>query len=61
MIAPIKGSDVTVRGSYEVPGYNTELARLVAEHPMVDTVVDQVDGRMIRVGDHWLADFASCN
>ena len=52
---------MTVRGSCEVPGYNTELARLVAEHPMIDAVVDQVDGRMIRVGDHWLADFASCN
>jgi 8-amino-7-oxononanoate synthase len=28
---------------------------------MVDAVVDEIDGRMIRVGDHWLADFASCN
>jgi 8-amino-7-oxononanoate synthase len=46
---------------YKVPTFNAELARLVAEHPMVDSVVDQVDGRMIRVGDHWLADFASCN
>ena len=34
---------------------------LVAEHPMVDSVVDQIDGRMIWIGDHWLADFASCN
>ena len=30
-------------------------------HPMVDAVIDEVDGRMIRVGEHWLADFASCN
>jgi 8-amino-7-oxononanoate synthase len=34
---------------------------LYAPSPMVDAVIDQVDGRMIRVGDHWLADFASCN
>src|ERR1043165_5715038 len=29
--------------------------------PMMDPVIDEVDGRMIRIGDHWLADFASCN
>ena len=28
---------------------------------MMDAVIDEIDGRMIRVGDHWLADFASCN
>jgi 8-amino-7-oxononanoate synthase len=28
---------------------------------MMDAVINEVDGRMIRVGDHWLADFASCN
>jgi 8-amino-7-oxononanoate synthase len=28
---------------------------------MMDAVIDEVEGRMIRVGDHWLADFASCN
>jgi len=28
---------------------------------MVDAVIDEVDGRMIRIGDRWLADFASCN
>jgi 8-amino-7-oxononanoate synthase len=28
---------------------------------MMDAVIDEVDGRMIRVGDQWLADFASCN
>lgn len=30
-------------------------------HPMTDAVIDEIDGRMIRIGDHWLADFASCN
>lgn len=28
---------------------------------MVDAVIEEVDGRMIRIGDRWLADFASCN
>jgi 8-amino-7-oxononanoate synthase len=38
-----------------------DLADLKASHPMVDAVIDEVDGRMIRIGDRWLADFASCN
>ena len=28
---------------------------------MMDAVIDEIDGRMIRVGRQWLADFASCN
>ena len=27
----------------------------------MDAVIEEIDGRMIRVGDSWLADFASCN
>jgi 8-amino-7-oxononanoate synthase len=46
---------------YRVPGQLAEVARLMADHPMGDAVVDQVDGRRIRVGEHWLVDFASCN
>jgi 8-amino-7-oxononanoate synthase len=38
-----------------------DLSELAATHPMMDAVIAEVDGRMIRVGDHWLADFASCN
>jgi 8-amino-7-oxononanoate synthase len=38
-----------------------ELSELKATHPMMDAVVQEVDGRMIRVGERWLADFASCN
>jgi len=38
-----------------------DLERLRASHPMMDAVIDEVDGRRIRVGDHWLSDFASCN
>jgi 8-amino-7-oxononanoate synthase len=39
----------------------SDLAALKASHPMMDAVIDEIDGRMIRVGDQWLADFASCN
>src|SRR5262245_27156200 len=39
----------------------SDLAELKASHPMMDAVIEAVDGRMIRVGDSWLADFASCN
>ena len=38
-----------------------DLASLQASHPMLDAVIDRIDGRRIRVGDQWLADFASCN
>ena len=38
-----------------------DLARLKESHPMLDAVIDEQVGRQIRIGDHWLADFASCN
>jgi 8-amino-7-oxononanoate synthase len=38
-----------------------DLAELERSNPMSDAVIDEIDGRMIRVGDRWLADFASCN
>jgi 8-amino-7-oxononanoate synthase len=38
-----------------------DIGALCASHPMVDAVIDEIDGRTIRVGDQWLADFASCN
>ena len=38
-----------------------DLARLKNSHPMLDAVIDEQVGRRIRIGDHWLADFASCN
>src|SRR5213079_3680990 len=38
-----------------------DLADLERSNPMTDAVVDEIDGRMIRIGDQWLADFASCN
>jgi 8-amino-7-oxononanoate synthase len=39
----------------------SDLTRLKSSHPMLDAVIDQVDGRMIRIGRKWLCDFASCN
>jgi 8-amino-7-oxononanoate synthase len=39
----------------------SDLTTLTATHPMMDAVIDEVEGRMIRVGKQWLADFASCN
>src|SRR5438132_1417489 len=38
-----------------------DLARLQYSHRMVDAVIDEIDGRNIRIGDRWLADYASCN
>jgi 8-amino-7-oxononanoate synthase len=38
-----------------------DLERLRTGSPMYDAVIDEVRGRRIRIGDHWLADFASCN
>jgi 8-amino-7-oxononanoate synthase len=38
-----------------------DLAELKRSNPMTDAVIDEIDGRMIRIGDQWLADFASCN
>jgi 8-amino-7-oxononanoate synthase len=38
-----------------------DLERLRTTSPMFDAVIDEVQGRRIRVGEHWLIDFASCN
>src|SRR5690348_8779677 len=38
-----------------------DLERLRRSSPMCDAVIDDVRGRQIRCGDHWLTDFASCN
>jgi 8-amino-7-oxononanoate synthase len=38
-----------------------DLSELAESHPMMDAVIGEIDGRMIRVGSRWLADFASCN
>src|SRR2546423_10342504 len=38
-----------------------DLAELERSNPMTDAVVDEIDGRMIRIGDQWLADFPPPN
>ncbi|HYO41521.1 MAG TPA: pyridoxal phosphate-dependent aminotransferase family protein [Nocardioidaceae bacterium] len=38
-----------------------DLDRLRRTSPMYDAVIDEIDGRRIRIGDTWLIDFASCN
>jgi 8-amino-7-oxononanoate synthase len=38
-----------------------DLARLQYSHRMLDAVIEEIDGREIRVGEQWLADYASCN
>jgi len=39
----------------------SELERLRTSSPMYDAVIEEIRGRRIRIGQHWLADFASCN
>ncbi|MFD0313099.1 aminotransferase class I/II-fold pyridoxal phosphate-dependent enzyme [Streptomyces flavalbus] len=38
-----------------------DLERLRRSSPMSDAVLDEVRGRHVRSGDHWLVDYASCN
>jgi 8-amino-7-oxononanoate synthase len=38
-----------------------DLARLQYSHRMVDAVIDEINGREIRIGEQWLVDYASCN
>ncbi len=34
---------------------------LFQDSPMLDAVIEEIKGRQIRIGEHWLSDFASCN
>jgi 8-amino-7-oxononanoate synthase len=38
-----------------------DLDRLRRTSPMYDAVIEEIDGRRIRIGDQWLTDWASCN
>ena len=38
-----------------------DLAHLQYSHRMLDAVIDEIDGRDIRIGGQWLTDYASCN
>ncbi|BCJ78073.1 2-amino-3-ketobutyrate CoA ligase [Catellatospora sp. IY07-71] len=55
-----KASGVHTPDAHRVPSTD-QLDRLRAQTPMYDAVIEEVDGRRIRIGDRWLADFASCN
>ncbi len=57
-LAPRTGSGLEF---IERTGRWADLERLRHGNPMYDATIEQIDGRRIRVGDHWLADFASCN
>jgi 8-amino-7-oxononanoate synthase len=39
----------------------SDLDHLRAVSPMCDATIEAIDGRRIRIGEHWLTDFASCN
>ena len=34
-----------------------DLEELFAHHQLLDAIIEEVDGRRIRVGDHWLIDY----
>jgi diguanylate cyclase (GGDEF)-like protein len=55
------GTSVSATGASGVPETLRELTALKRSHPMMDATIEEIDGRMIRVGSRWLADFASCN
>ncbi|MCT4354017.1 aminotransferase class I/II-fold pyridoxal phosphate-dependent enzyme [Streptomyces sp. Je 1-79] len=56
---PAAGS--TRRGPVERDRRWRDLERLKRTSPMCDAVIDEIDGRKLRVEDQWLVDFASCN
>lgn len=51
---PSRSSNVTNR-------HFEDLDRLRRTSPMYDAVIEEIDGRRIRIGGHWLTDWASCN
>jgi len=57
-LAPISGDGLEF---VQREGRWADLERLRAGNPMYDATIEEIKGRRIRVGDHWLADFASCN
>jgi hypothetical protein len=57
-----EGSNNDARPSHRVrqqalPGLGS-LRRISPTH---DAIIEEIDGRRIRIGDQWLIDFASCN
>lgn len=62
-LAPLVEQDITPTPSERVRVDHRwqDLERLRRTNPMMDAVIDEIDGRHIRIGDQWLCDFASCN
>jgi 7-keto-8-aminopelargonate synthetase-like enzyme len=54
-------SPTTTASSNRAADRLSDMVRLRASSPLYDAVIDEVKGRRIRIADHWLADFASCN
>jgi len=57
----IGNSRMTGRSNLRRDARWSDLERLRTSSPMYDAVIDEVRGRRIRIGRHWLTDFASCN
>jgi 8-amino-7-oxononanoate synthase len=55
--------DMDVRPESLPPGVSGagDLAVVRSAAPLYDNVIDEIDGRRIRIGRQWLTDFASCN
>lgn len=53
-------ADIPAREEPTHPKWS-EMARLKATTGFFDAVIEEIDGRRIRIGDAWFADFASCN
>jgi 8-amino-7-oxononanoate synthase len=56
--APIPGDGLEF---VQREGKWADLEKLRKSNPMYDATIEEIKGRRIRVGDKWLADFASCN
>src|SRR5918998_5675266 len=54
---------MTVLSGTDLPGLSRGQAGIAELHDagLWDQVIDEIDGRRIRIGDRWLTDFASCN
>ncbi len=54
---------MTVLSGTDLPRLSRGQAGIADLHDagLWDQVIEEIDGRRIRIGDHWLTDFASCN
>src|SRR3954454_7156146 len=53
--------DRPARGSCPVPATTHDVEDLRLNSRMYDAIIDDIDGRRIRIGQDWLVDWASCN